>query len=324
MVARIYRQAHDRTVQLHPRRKNIIPQIGFLALTFLAAASGAYLALQFFGAESEQQNLPEIITVEIFITVTPLPPKLVTALPTGARPAQVDLPLSIAEEAATEAAATVDADDLGARQVVLSTPTASSAGAPIQPQNCIYHSVLSGDTPYGVALRYGADFQELLEVNDLTITTSQNLQIGDILVVPLEGCLGEVAQDVGTAPDSAAPQSPVAEATSTPVSAQLEIVAVEGLGDITAEGIRLRNAGDRVDMSNWSLTDEDGNSFTFPVSMLFPDGEVVIYTRSGTSTGDARFWGRDASVWAAGETLTLFDEIGRALQTLQIPAARDE
>ena len=304
------------------RRKNILPQIVFLALTFLAAASGTYVALRLFGDESEQLDVPEIITVEIIITATPLPPKLVTALPTGAQRAQVDLPLSLAEEAATEAAATIDADDLGARQVVLSTPTVSRAGAPIQAQNCIYHAVLSGDTPYGVALRYGADFQELLEVNDLTLETSQNLQIGDILVVPLEGCLDEASD--APAQDASAAQAPAAEATSTPVNAQFEIVAVEGLGDITAEGIRLRNVGDRVDISNWTLSDEDGNNFTFPVSMLFPQGEVVIYTRSGTSTGDARFWGKDESVWEAGETLTLSDEAGRALQTLRIPAAEGE
>ncbi|MCY4063711.1 MAG: lamin tail domain-containing protein [Chloroflexi bacterium] len=306
------------------RRKNLLPQFVFLVLTFLAAASGAYLALQFFGDEPDQTDVPEIITVEIVITVTPLPPKLVTALPTGAQPPQVDLPLSLAEEAATEAAATIDADDLGARPVVLSTPTISRAGAPIQAQNCVYHSVLSGDTPYGIALRYGADFQELLDVNDLTLETSLNLQIGDILVVPLEGCVDESIQSDAPAQVSGGAQAPVADATSTPVNAQFEIVAVEGLGDITAESIRLRNAGDRVDMSNWILSDEDGNRFTFPVSMLFPQGEVVIYTRSGTSTGDARFWGRDTSVWEAGEALTLSDETGRALQTLRIPATGDE
>jgi len=305
------------------RRKNILPQIGFLALTFLAAACGTYVALQLFGDESEQSDVPAIITVEIIITATPLPPKLVTALPTGAQRPQVDLPLSLAEEAATEAAATVDADDLGARQIVLSTATVAGAGASIQPQNCIYHSVLSGDTPYGVALRYGADFQELLDVNDLTIETSLNLQIGDILVVPLEGCIDETAQSDPPAQEAGA-VAPTAEATSTPVNAQFEIVAAEGLGDITAEGIRLRNIGDRVEISNWTLSDEDGNRFTFPVSMLFPQSEVVIYTRSGTSTGDARFWGRDESVWEAGEALTLSDEVGRALQTLRLPGAAPE
>lgn len=306
------------------RRRNIFPQIIFLGLTFLAAASGTYVALQLFGDESEQLDVPQIITVEIIITATPLPPKLVTGVPAGAQRPQVELPLSIAEEAATEAAATIDADRLGARQVVLSTPTDSIAGAPIQPQHCIYHAVLSGDTPYGVALRYGADFQELLDINDLTLETSQNLQIGDILIVPLEGCLEEVALGDAPAQATSAPEAPAAEATSTPVDARFEIVAVEGLGDITAEGLRLRNLGERVNMSNWTLSDEDGNSYTFPVTMLFPQGEVVIYTRSGTSTADARFWGQDTSVWEAGESLTLSDEAGRPLQTLQIPAEANE
>ena len=297
------------------RRRNIIPQIIFLCLTFAAAASGTYFALQLLGDDSEQLDVPQIITVEIVITATPLPPKLVTAAPAGLQRTQVRLPLSIAEEAATEAAATLDPAELGARQVELSTPTVSSAGGPPQPQHCIYHAILSGDTPYGVALRYGADFQELLEVNDLTLEASLNLQIGDILIVPLEGCLEE-ASDTG----SAIAEAPALEATSTAVSAQFEIVAVEGLGDITAEAIRLRNTGDRVNMSDWRLSDEDGNSFTFPVTMLFPQGEVVIYTRSGTSTADARFWGKDASIWEAGETLTLSDETGRALIALQIPA----
>lgn len=304
------------------RRRNIVPQVVFLCLTFVAAASGAYFALQLVNDESEQLDVPQIITVEIIITATPLPPKLVTAAPAALQRAQVQLPLSIAAEAATEAAATIDPVELNARQVVISTPTDASASGPLQPQHCIYHAILSGDTPYGVALRYGADFQELLDINDLTLESSQNLQIGDILIVPLEGCLDEVGD--APAADAGLAAAPTAEATSTPVNASFEIVAFEGLGDITAEAIRLRNIGERVNMSSWTLSDEDGNSFTFPVTMLFPQGEVVIYTRSGTSTADARFWGKDESVWAAGESLTLSDETGRALQTLQIPANANE
>jgi len=77
------------------RRKNILPQIGFLALTFLAAACGTYVALQLFGDESDQSDVPEIITVEIIITATPLPPKLVTAVPTGAQRPQLICPSAL-------------------------------------------------------------------------------------------------------------------------------------------------------------------------------------------------------------------------------------
>ena len=306
------------------RRINILPQIIFLCLTFLAAVSGAYVALSLFWERTEQTEIPQIITVEFIITATPLPVKLVTAVPAAGQRPQVELPTGIAADARDGLAATIDPEALGARDVVISTPTVSIAGGPIQAQNCVYHSILSGDTPFGVALRYGADFQELLDVNDLTIETSQNLQIGDILVVPLKGCVQAVAVDDTSAQEPVAAEQPAIEPTSTPVSAQFEIVAVEGLGDITAESIRLRNIGDRVNMTNWTLSDSDGNSFIFPVTMRFPQDEIVIYTRTGTSTADARFWGKDESVWEAGEELTLRDEQDRVLLTLVIPATAED
>ena len=40
------------------RRRNIVPQIIFLCLTFVAAASGAYFALQLVNDESEQLDVP--------------------------------------------------------------------------------------------------------------------------------------------------------------------------------------------------------------------------------------------------------------------------
>ena len=65
------------------RRMNILPQIVFLALTFVAAALGAYVALRLIEGEEQEPEVPFVITVEYIITATPLPPKLVTALPTG-------------------------------------------------------------------------------------------------------------------------------------------------------------------------------------------------------------------------------------------------
>ncbi len=296
------------------RRVNILPQAVFLALTFLAAMAGAYVTLRLVGEDSQPLQAPQIITVEIIITATPLPTKLATAAPAPGQRSQVELPLDVAAEAATESAATIDASSLGARAVPISTPTVAGIGGSIRAENCIYHSVLSGDTPLGIAQRYGADFKEMLEVNDLTDESSRYLQIGDLLIVPLEGCVQAMTGSVAPAPAVPAPA-----ATSTPVSARFEIAAVEGLGDITAESVRLRNTGERVNMTGWTLADESGASFTFPVTMLFPQGEVTVFSRSGTSTGDARFWGRAESVWEHGEELTLRDEAGRILLSLQIP-----
>ncbi len=303
-----------------PRQRiNILPQAVFLGLTFVAAVCGTYVALRLFGDGAEQSNLPQIITVEVIITATPLPTKLATAAPASSDRTQVDLPADIAAETADDSAA-INPAALGAQDVPISTATVAVAGGPVFSQNCLYHTVVSGDTPFGIALRYGADFNLMLEVNNLTQESAAYLQIGDVLTVPLEGCV--IPSESGGAVQvlSGELATPSEAATSTPVKAQFEILAAEGVGDITAEGIRLRNLGETVDISDWTISDSQGNSFTFIETLMFPDSAIVIYTRSGTSTSDARFWGREEAVWEAGEDLTISDAQGRALQVLQLPA----
>lgn len=304
-----------------PRQRiNILPQAVFLFLTFVAAVSGTYVALRLFGDDTERTNIPQIITVEVIITATPLPAQVTTAVQDSANRPQVDLPADIAAETANDSLAVINPSALGAQDVAISTPTVVIAGGPAFSQNCLYHTVISGDTPFGIALRYGADFNLMLEVNGLTQESATNLQIGDVLTVPLEGCVvagesGEPAQVV-----SGALENPAVAATVTPVNTQFEILEVEGIGDITAESVRLRNLGDTLDISNWTISDSEGNSYTFLETLLFPDSAIVLYTRSGTSTYDARFWGRDTAVWESGEELTISDAQGRILQTLQLPA----
>lgn len=305
------------------QRINILPQAIFLGLTFVAAVCGTYVALRLFGNGAEQSNLPQIITVEVIITATPLPAKLATAAPASSDRAQVDLPADIAAETADDSAAAINPAALGAQDVPISTATVAVAGGPQFSQNCLYHTVVSGDTPYGIALRYGADFNLMLEVNELTQESAAYLQIGDVLTVPLEGCVipGESGGALQVLSGELA--TPAEAPTSTPVPAQFEILAAEGVGDITAEAIRLRNLGATVDISDWTISDAQGNSFTFVETLLFPDSAIVLYTRSGTSTSDARFWGREEAVWEAGEDLTISDEQGRVLQVLQLPAPSD-
>ena len=97
-----------------------------------------------------------------------------------------------------------------------------------------------------------------------------------------------------------------------------EIVAYEGLGDITSEVIRLRNNGAQLNISNWTLSDSSGNSYVFPELLLFNDAEINLYTREGRSTGYALFWGKDESVWQEGEHLTISDHGGQVRTTLNL------
>ena len=306
--------------QRDPRPTKIFPQFVFLCLTFLAAVIGTFVGLRLFGEESERSAVPDVITVEVIITTTPLPAKLVTAVPAAASRQQVIVPADIAAEAAAESAATLDAQQLGARDAAASTPTVVIAGGPLRNQrNCLIHTIRSGDSPYSVAFDYFVDLELLMEVNQLTEQSARALKVGDQLIVPLPGCIVDGVAVAGSVEPVliVATQAPLPTPTSVP--AQLEIASVEGLGDITAEGIHLRNTGEQINISEWQLTDSDGNTFRFGQKLLFADAEVAVYTRSGISTGSAWFWGRDQSVWEAGETIIISDALGRPLQTLQIP-----
>lgn len=298
------------------RRLNYLPPIIFLALTFATAVSGTYIALRLFGDNAEAETVPEIITVEIIITATPAPAQAATALPAGSSD-QVDLPADIAG-AGSESVATVDAARLGAVDAALSTPTVE-AGGEFLSDNCKFYTVQGGDTPFGIAERWGANPYLLLEVNNLTLETATNLQIGDRLIVPLPGCNveGQIIETGGTT--STANSAASAIATSTPSQVAIEIASVEAIGDITAEGIRLRNTGGEINISGWTLDDADGNTYTFPGLLLFTDAVIAIYSRSGASTEGALFWGSDQAVWQAGEQVTLKDRYGQVRKTLQIP-----
>ena len=299
------------------RRFTFLPQVVFLVLTFATAVSGTYIALRLFGNSAETETVPEIITVEIIITATPAPAQVATLQPASSRSDQVELPAGVANTDAGSVA-TVDAARLGAVDAAISTPTVE-AGGDLLSDNCKFHTVQSGDTPFGIAERWGANPYLLLDVNNLTLDTATNLQIGDRLIVPLPGCSveGQIIATGGTT--STANSEAAANATNTPTQVPIEIASVEALGDITAEGIRLRNTGSEINISGWTLSDADGNEYTFPGLLLFTDAVIAIYTRSGTSTEGALFWGGDEAVWQAGEQFTLSDRYGQVRKTLQIP-----
>lgn len=296
-----------------PRKPNpILSRLPFLFLIFLAAVSGTFVALQLFGGNSDANRasaIPEIVTVEIIITATPNPSRQQIVVTATSQPGQVELPNDFADSG--NAAATIDAAQLDA--VALGRRTQNTAADDSQ-NDCIFHSVVSGETVGALANRYGVDLALMLEVNDLTLDTAPSLQIGDTLLVPLESCAVESP--------SAAPSTSLDSETAPAENARIEIIEIEGLDDITAEGVRLRNMGAaRLNLRGWTLTDDDGSSFAFPERLLFPDFEITLYTRSGADSGEALFWGRDRPVWQAGDVLTLTDAAGQIQATMRVAEA---
>lgn len=283
----------------------------------------------------------QVVTVPVLVTATRDPNateavRVVTATPL---PGSVGvLPTGILEtaDAPTRDAPTLDPEILGADAALQQTVTAL-------PDNCILHTVGEGDTPFGIAETYGADGFAIMEVNGLTEETATQIQIGDVLIVPLEGCpltAADVAAQSAETDEEAAAETTVeateeatesAEATRTPTvvptitlpptaaNAQVEIVRVISAGDITAEGVEIRNLGGVVDLTGWTLRDSQGNEFVFPEQRLFTNGLVTVYSRVGQNTPIALYWGRSEAVWGdPDDTITLLNGSDAVQSTLRL------
>lgn len=329
--------------------RSLVP---FLLLVFIVAVAGTFLALQLFGGESEDNARIQLVTVEVLITATPNPNaspavRIITATPDRT---QVVVPEGIVPQVAegTEEvviAPTIDPTLLGANAAIGLTVTSL-------PQDCILHVIREGDTPFGIAQEYGVNPFLMLDANNLTEEESTFLQIGETLIVPLEGCAvdqllaTEAPTETPTPTDD--PSTPSATPTATPSAsatpsdtptvtptptitlaptasnAQIQIVDVEVPGDITAEGVRIRNTGNTVDVTNWTLTDADGNEYVFPVQRIFSNAEVTVYTRAGENTPIAFYWGRDEAVWdRPDDIITLQDAQGNVQATARLDSFAD-
>lgn len=321
--------------------------IGYIILTVIVTLGVTIGAMTYINSRSPQAAPEQIvITVPILVTATQNPDAspqiiIVTATPLPGTPNVVSLPTGIIEaagEAATRApAATLD------QTLVASGGEQLASTAAALPPGCVLYTLVEGDTPFAIAEEYGISGFDLLAVNGLTEETSVFLQIGQTLIVPLEGCELTAAaleateaviltpsltpSPTGTPPTATLTPSlsptPSATATATlpptATNAQVEILRVSSPGVITAEGIEIRNNGAVIDMNGWTLSDGEGNTYTFPEQRLFQGGLVTVFTRVGDDTAIALFWDRDTAVLAAGDTLTLSDRNGRVQSTFRVP-----
>jgi hypothetical protein len=97
-------------------------------------------------------------------------------------------------------------------------------------------------------------------------------------------------------------------------------VRVLSAGDINAEGVDIRNNGAVVDLTGWQLGDAAGETvYTFPQQRLFTGSVLTVYTRVGTDTPTAKFWGLDTALWTSGTVLTLSDSDGEVQSTYVVP-----
>ncbi|MCA9905193.1 MAG: lamin tail domain-containing protein [Anaerolineae bacterium] len=328
------------------QRRSLILFVLFNILISLGVALGV---IWYMNSRSPAAAPAQLITVEIRITNTPdlsatVPVRIITATPQpGAiqnTPAEVAiLPTDLLTDTGNNLGTplpTIDAQALEQSAALAETATAL-------PAFCIPHVLKEGDTPFGVAEIYQADPFRLLEVNGLDENTSAFLQVGDVLIVPLDGCpLGlpvtaaptETPTEEGQTPTPSFTPPPTAEsATNTPTittqptitlaptaaNAVIRIVEVLNVSDVTAEAVTIRNTGQITNIANWTLSDDDGNTYTFAEQRLFTNAQITLYARIGTNSPVALYWGRDQAVFEPGDVITLRDAAGAVQATYRIP-----
>lgn len=322
------------------RRRSLIVFIILNVLISAGVVVGVLSLLNQGSAPVESNQV--IVTVPILVTATSDPnatPRVVIITATPLPGSVGVLPTGLLETSAAPLPGLETAD----AQAI--NPVAAAGGgavATVLPENCILHSIADGDTPYGVALQYGADFFRLMEVNGLNDETASLLQIGDTLIVPLEGCplSGPITTPAPTVEAADATEEATAEATPelftatptvrptltlppTATNAQVEIAEVRGVGDITAESIVIRNNGNNVNMRGWSITDAQGNTYTFAERILFSQGLVTVNSRVGQDTPVALFWNRTAPAFEPGDVVTLRDDKGVVQSSFRVPGSVD-
>ncbi len=322
----------------------------FILLNAVVTFGVALLVIQFLGPRDDISGTSSVSTViYLVVTGTPdpnatLPVRIITATP---QPGSVAaLPTDLIDDTpgggAPATAALANTLD----------PTLVSADPDLQntveglPNGCIPHTLAEGENPSILAEVYGTDIPSILLVNNLTEEDAAFLQIGQVLIIPLEGCTlletaaanlsvaaatdaagatPEVTPEVTEAPQTAVPTvTPTLTLPPTAVNAQVEIVEVVSAGDVTAESVILRNNGQTVNLAGWTLSDSQGNVYEFATRNLFGGGEISIFTGAGTDTPPRVYWNRTTAVWGdPGDVVTLRNTAGEVQAVLRLPSPID-
>ena len=203
---------------------------------------------------------------------------------------------------------------------VVSTPPALPVASPTSPGPLLY-TVQSGDTLGAIARTYNISLGDLMAANGLT--DPNVLHIGQTLIIPIGGpptpTTGPSAE-VQVEPSPTPVSLPTLLPTLTPSGPPLvEIGQVLGSGDLVTEEVIVHNRGGTVSLEGWTLSDVEGNTFTFPAITVFTDTQVRVHSNAGRSTPSDLYWGRTTPAWNGGELITLRDRAGNVVNTYIVP-----
>jgi LysM repeat protein len=198
-----------------------------------------------------------------------------------------------------------------------SPATAQPVASPT-PSGPLMYTVQAGDTLLAIARVYDISVEELMAANGLT--DPNVLQVGQTLIVPFPTPTGNPPAETPAESSPPAEPLPTPLPTLTPSGPPLvEIAQVLGSGDPLAEVVIVRNRGGAISLDRWTLSDAEGNTFTFPALTLFADTQVSVHSTSGDSAPTDLYWGRTTPAWNGGELITLRDAPGNVVDTYIVP-----
>jgi LysM repeat protein len=198
------------------------------------------------------------------------------------------------------------------------SPPVSPTLPPSPTPDYLIHRVESGETLGQIATAYDLTIEDLLAVNNLE--DPNRLEIGQVIYIPPEGGI-EIDQAVVEETQVVATEvSATDDQIAIEAGAEIEIVAIVGVGDLASERVQLGDlTGEKHDLEGWYLEDEDGNRYEFPDFTLYAGGEIRVNTRSGNDSTINLYWGLDEPVWEPGEFATLYDPDGNSQAAYQVP-----
>jgi murein DD-endopeptidase MepM/ murein hydrolase activator NlpD len=185
----------------------------------------------------------------------------------------------------------------------------------------VLYTVQEGDTLGAIAQAYGVSIEDLMAANGLT--DPNVLGVGQTLVIPTgpQSTPTTVpSTDASPEPSPTAASHSTALPTLTPAGPPLiEISQVLGSANLAAEVVIVRNRGGGTSLEGWTLSNAEGDTFTFPAITLFTNAQVRVHSAAGSSTPSDLYWGRATPAWTGGALITLRDAAGHVVDTYVAP-----
>jgi hypothetical protein len=103
-------------------------------------------------------------------------------------------------------------------------------------------------------------------------------------------------------------------------TSNISIVSINGAGSLDDEQVILKNEGSQpLILTDWYIKNAKGVTFTFPQVTLYPEGEVIVHTKTGSDSLPDLYWNRSSPIWEAGELATLYDSQNIARAFYRVP-----